>query len=294
MAKVLTQQIIKRWLELVDGTFYMKDVWAEIGIQEPTNKEHLRVILWRMEQAGLVAKLSRDGWYRKIDNRVNVLDWQAADITKTVPLKFPFGIEEHCRIFPKSIIILAGSKNEGKTAFLYDFVKRNMNSFTIDLFNSETGPEQMKERFEPLGIPKPAPFNTYMRYDNFADVLHPEHISVIDYLDLNSEVYLVGTEIDAIFRKLTTGCALIGLQKPPPSFTLLKGKKVALDRDLAYGGGFSAKRAILYISLSAHKLKLVYVKTPAKKTVIPDNMQWSYSFDPNGYFTSISRFFGDE
>ena len=152
----------------------------------------------------------------------------------------------------------------------------------------------MKERFAPLDIPKPAPFNTYERYDTFSDVVHPEHLSVIDYLDLNSEVYLVGTEIDAIFRKLTTGIAIIGLQKPPATVIYGKnGEKKSYSRDLAYGGAFTAKRAVLYISLGQNICKLVYVKTPAQKTLNPDNMMWSYSFDNNGYFTNIQRYYGE-
>ena len=294
MARQLTQEIVEKWLEFVSGTFQMKDIWAEIGIEETENREHLRIILWRIEQKGRIAKLSRDGTYRKVDDKLELLDWQSADTSLIVPLKFPFGIEEYCRIYPKSIIILAGSKNEGKTAFLYNFIKLNMADFLIDLFNSETGPEQMKERFEPLDIPEPAPFNAYMRYDNFADVIHPDHISVIDYLDLNSEVYLVGAEIDAIFRKLKSGVAIIGLQKPPPYATFIKGVKKVIERDLAYGGGFTAKRAVLYISLSNHKLKLVYVKTPAKKNVFPDNIQWTYSFNEQGYFINIQRPCRDE
>lgn len=295
MPKTLTIGLIKEWLALVDGVFDIRQCWAEIGIDTPEGKNHLRVILYRIEHTeGSIVSLG-SGKYRKVDNQLEVMDWQAADTSKTVDLRFPFKLEDYCKIYPKSVIILAGSKNEGKTAFLYDFIVRNMGSFIIDLYNSETGPEQMKERFEPLNVPSPPPFNSYMRYDNFADVINPEHISVIDYLDLNSEVYLVGTEIDNIFRKLTTGCAIIGLQKPPPTVTFTKsGVKKLVDRDLAYGGGFTAKRSVLYISLSSHKLKLVYVKTPANPKIKPDNKQWSYSFNDVGYFSNIHEYYGEE
>ena len=208
---------------------------------------------------------------------------------------FPFGTEEYARLYPKSIVIVAGSKNVGKTAYLYNFIALNMGRFCIDLFNSETGPEQMKERFSPLNIPEPAPFKVYERYDNFADIIHPDHISVIDYLDLNSEVYLVGAEIDAIFRKLVQGIAVIGLQKPPPSITYVKGIKKVIERDLAYGGGFTAKRAALYITMGNNKLKLLYVKTPAKRSVNPNNMSWKFNLsDDRIYFKDIQRYYGEE
>lgn len=168
-----------------------------------------------------------------------------------------------------------------------------MLKYRIDLYNSETGREQMKDRFIDLGIPLDAPFEVRERYDNFADVIKPDRISVIDYLDLNSEFYLAGAEIDAIFRKMTTGIAVIGMQIPPPTTTFIKGVKKVLDRDYAYGGGSTAKRAFLYISMSSHRLKLKHVKKPAQKNVHPENMTWSYDFDENGQFANIQRYYGD-
>uniref|UniRef100_A0A6M3IR03 Uncharacterized protein n=1 Tax=viral metagenome TaxID=1070528 RepID=A0A6M3IR03_9ZZZZ len=293
MPKQLTQQIVLEYLKLVSGTFTARTMCNELNIVTVESKGHLRVILHRLCESGVIAKTNLDGTYRRIDNERKPIDWQSADISKVLPIKLPFGIHEVCKIYPKSIIVVAGSKNEGKTSFLLECVKLNMGRFVIDLYNSETGPEQLKERLMPLDIPEPAPFNTYERYDNFADVIEPDHMAVIDYLDFNSEVYLVGTEIDNIFRKINS-CAIIGLQKPPPSVTYVKGVKKVIERDLAYGGGFTAKRAVLYISLSSHKCKLVYVKTPSNPKAKPNNMTWKYSFDDNGYFTNIQRYYGDD
>lgn len=296
MARELTPAIVKEWLQLVDGIFDVREIWAEIGIETPHGKNHLRVILFRLEHEDppLLANLG-NGKYRKIDTERRVMDWQNADPDNWLPILLPFDIHNYAKIFPKSVIIVAGSKNEGKTSFLLETLKLNAGGcLPVDLYNSETGPEQLKERLTPLHFPNPAPFNAYERYDNFADVIDPDHLSIIDYLDINSESYLVGTEIDAIFRKLRAGMAIIGLQKPPPSVTYIKGVKKVIERDLAYGGGFSAKRAVLYISMSSHKLKLVYVKTPMQPHVNPNNMQWSYTFNGTGYFDKIQRYFGED
>lgn len=294
MPRQLTQSVIEEWVALATGQFHVRDIWGELGIETLENKQHLRVILKRLKEKGIVIPVGRDGTYRKVDSFVEPIDWQSADPKNIVPLKFPFGIEDFCKIYPKSIIIVAGSKNAGKTAFLYNFIYLNMSKFIIDLYNSETGREQMNERFGAFDIPMPAPFNTFERYDNFADVIHSDHISVIDYLDLNSEVYLVGNEIDAIFRKLKS-VAIIGLQKPPPTVTFIKGVKKVIERDLAYGGGFTAKRAILYITMGSKKLKLLYVKTPANPKINPDNMTWTFGFDEDGvHFKDIQRYYGEE
>ena len=289
----LTQAKIEEWLALGSGNFNVRNIWEEIGIDSHEGKHHLHVILDRLEKKGVVVSKGY-GNYRCIDNNAPIINWQLADPNAVIPLKFPFGEHEFVKVFPKSIIIVAGSKNAGKTAYLYNFIKLNMDSFGIDLFNSETSPEQMKERFAPLNIPNPAPFNVYERYDNFADVINPDRISVIDYLDLNSEVYLVGAEIDAIFRKLNN-VAIIGLQKPPPTITFIKGIKKVIERDLAYGGGFTAKRAILYITMGANKLKLLYVKTPKQPKINPNNMCWNFTIAEDGTnFEEIQRYYGEE
>lgn len=295
MSIPLSQSVVEQWVSLAAGKFNVRDIWAEVGIESSEGKQHLRVILSRLVTSNVIARLSNNGDFRIVDKSLSPIQWQEADPNKTLPLLFPFGEEELCKIYPKSIIIVAGSKNAGKTAYLYNVIKLNMEKFVIDLYNSETSPEQMHERFNPLDIPEPAPFAVYERYDNFADVIHPEHISVIDYLDLNSEVYLVGAEIDAIFRKLTTGCAIIGLQKPPPTPVIVKGVKKLIDRDLAYGGGFTAKRAVLYITMGSNKLKLLYVKTPRQPKVNPNNMTWNFRISDDGiHFRDIQRCYGDE
>jgi len=290
----LSQAIIEQWVALTKGQFNVRDIWSEVGIESPEGKDHLRKILSRLEDKGIIRQLDKGfGNYRCVDSKATKIDWEGADPNATVPLLFPFGEHEFVKIFPKSIVIVAGSKQAGKTEYLYEFIKLNKDKYAIDLFNSETGAEQMKERFDSLGITASPSFNVYERYDNYADVIVPDHISVIDYLDLNSEVYLVGAEIDAIFRKLT-GVAVIGLQKPPPSVTFVKGVKKVIERDLAYGGGFTAKRAILYITMGSNKLKLLHVKSPKQKKINPQNMTWSFSFNEDGHFENIQRSYGEE
>ena len=296
MPKQLTQSLIEEWVSLTKGQFNVRDMWNEIGIDSIEGKKHLRTILKRIEDRGIIKQLDRGyGNYRVVDSEAPVMNWRSADSGNIVPLKWPFGVEQYASIYPKNIVIIAGCKQQGKSTFLYNFIKLNMYNYQIDLFNSETGVEQMKDRFLDLGIPEDAPFNVYERYDNFADVIKPDRISVIDYLDMNSEFYLAGAEIDAIFRKETTGIAVIGMQIPPPSVTYVKGVKKVIERDYAYGGGTTAKRAFIYLSMGSHKLKLKHAKKPAQKNVSPENMQWSYDFDSEtGDFINIERYYGEK
>lgn len=287
MPKELSKALILEWLQYAQETFSVENIWQEMGIITPSGKDTLRKILWRLENDDHIISSLGGHRYRKVNYVVEEVDWQSADENSEVNLKFPFELEKLCKVYTKSIIIVAGSTNAGKTALLYNFIALNMHTYAIDLYNSETSPEQMKARFAPLNIPNPAPFKVYQRYDQFADVIKPDHISVIDYLDVNAEFYLVGAEIDKIFRKLTSGVAVIALQKPPAQVSLYKGEKQTLDRDLGYGGGVTAKRAALYLSLSYNKLKLVKVKTPRNPRINPNNKQYIFSLEDGIRFTNI-------
>ena len=295
MAKELSQALIEQWVSLTKGQFNVKDIWQEIGIISPEGKKHLRTILTRLEEREVIKQLQRGfGNYRVIDSEAPIMDWRSADSGNVVPLKWPFGIEKYALIYPGNVVVLAGCKQEGKSTFLYDFIKLNMYEHRIELFNNETGPEQMKDRFTDLGIPNDAPFEVYERYDNFADVVSLGGITVVDYLDRDSEFYLAGAEINDIFHKKTTGIAVIGMQIPPPSVTYVKGVKKVIERDYAYGGGTTAKRAFIYLSMHSHKLKIKHAKKPAQKRVNPENMTWTYQFDEKGQFTNIQPYHGEE
>ena len=290
MPKELTAGVVKEWLSLITGNFEIREIWNELGIESAEGKKHLRVILYRFEEQKLVVSIG-SGKYRKVDNEREKMDWENADPNAFLPIKLPFGLHEHCLIYPKSIIVVVGGKDGGKTAFLLDTLALNCDTFPIDFYNSETGNEQFKKRVAPYNFPNPAPFNTYRRYDNFADVIDPDHFSIIDYLDFNSDVYMVGTEIDRIFRK-TNNIAVIGIQKPPPTKVLVRGEERFIERDLGYGGAFTIKRSVLYVSLSGNRLKVISAKTPSNPTVRLANAQWSYEFDNDGRLTNLQRYYG--
>lgn len=298
MPDKLQFNLVANWVSIATGAFQIENVARELGVITPEGKATLRVYLSRLVSQNVLSRVDgKDGIFRPVNNKLIKMEWWKADTTNTLSLMFPFDINEQAIIYPKSIICVAGSKNSGKTEFLYQFVHLNMVSpYVIDLYNSETGPEQMKVRFSTFNpvIPYPPPFETFERYDNFSDVIKPDHISVIDYMDFNSELYRVGDEIEKIFQKLTTGAVIIGLQKPVSAVTYYKGEPKTIQRDLAYGGAFSAKRSVLYISLESHVCKLVYVKSPANPKVNPNNMQWTYQFDENGHFRNIQRKFGKQ
>jgi len=277
------------FMELTTGWISIRQIRQEMRVVTKEGAAKLRTYLSRMcttengEHPFLERNDKQDGLYRRLE-----LDRKPVDLTRKEAtywdLKWPFGLEDVVRIPTKGIIILAGEKDAGKTAFLSNFVALNMNKHVIDYWTSEIIGDDITERYYAIdpSLPDPLPFNAWERYANYADVIEPDHINVIDYLDTNSDYILVADEINKIFEKLDKGIAVIAMQKPLPSVTYIKGQKKVIQRDMAYGGTPTAKRACLYLSLSQGHIKIVFVKKRANPRIDPRNMQWTFNIDEKG------------
>lgn len=209
--------------------------------------------------------------YRLVDQKLELIDWQDADTEDIVKVLWPLNLHKYIKTYHKSINIIAGAPGAGKTAFVYDFILRNMgHTMGIILFTNDMTAEEIKERMDKadIKVPYPAPFPVYDRADNFGDIIEPDKINVVDYLDLNSEVYLIGDEIEKIYRKLNRGIAVIAIQKKP-------GQLVGI------GGMFSIKRAKLYFSMDSikqdnewlHKLEIAKARGRVERTINPRSIE---------------------
>lgn len=93
---------------------------------------------------------------------------------------------------------------------------------------------------------------------NFADVIRPDCINIIDYTELTEDIYMVADYLKVIHEKLESGIAVVALQKK-------------IGAHLGRGAEFSLEKPRLYLSMDAGKTTIV----KAKNWVKPD-------FNPNG------------
>jgi hypothetical protein len=104
-------------------------------------------------------------------------------------------------------------------------------------------------------------FKPYERSGNFSDVIKPDAINIIDYLEISDTFYNIGGMLTAIYEKLNDGIAIIALQKTP-------------GKDIGRGGSFSVEKPRLYVSISndypGHTAKIIKCKN------------WRTSENPNG------------
>ena len=112
--------------------------------------------------------------------------------------------------------------------------------------------------------------------EHFDDLVrvYPDAVHIIDYLDIESEFYLVGNEVSKILSKLGTGVAIIGLQKPP-------------SRDLPYGGSPAIRKAQAVVILDRSKAKILHAKSRTNSSINPVNKTWTFQYTDKGDVMNI-------
>jgi len=234
------------WVENIDGYFDVNDFYRDLSISTSAEKGAAITAFQRMVEAGILEKHGmKRGVYRLVENQCQVIDYVNA-IDQTIPVKWPMGIEEWVAMYPKNIAIIAGEKDAGKTAMLLNFVRMNMDQYKIHYFSSEMGAIEFKVRlskFADIGITDWT-FFPKERASKFEDVIQPDDINIIDFLEVYDEFYKMGYYIKQIFDKLHNGIAIIAIQKNPGT-------------DYGLGGMRSIEKARLYLSIGHGNIKIV-------------------------------------
>ena len=128
---------------------------------------------------------------------------------------------------------------------------------------NEYKPSKFRRRIEKMdwvnpmkedGSPK---FELIERYEKWADIIRPDNINIIDWINLGDNFYQIGRILEDIQERLKKGIAVISIQKS-------EGKALGL------GGGFSEHLASLYLVLDFEKLTVRKAK------------EWANGPNPNG------------
>jgi hypothetical protein len=162
---------------------------------------------------------------------------------------------------PKNIIMIAGEVNSGKSAYLLNLAAKNMDRMETVYFSSEMGGAELRERLQHFEFPIEAwkKVTFIERASDFYKAIRPEGLNIIDFLEIHDEFYKMGQLIKDIFDKLTTGLAVIAIQKNR-------------GRDEGLGGERSKEKARLYMAIEPGKLKIVKAKNWISSEINPNGM----------------------
>ena len=256
--------LVDEYIDIHRGEpFDLDRICKELKIIERENRKYVAIELSRKVSQGKLEKVSNSHTtlYRYIDNTYKLVNWVDASPLTSLDITFPYGIEDnthfgfdgHVTISPGDIIIVAGVSNMGKTVFALNFLWENMDKYPCFLMGNEYFPAKFKRRISrmtwhnPLkedGTPK---FELAERHDNWKDIIKPNYINIVDWINLDDNFYKIGSVIEGIQSKLVDGIALLLLQKS-------EGKGLGL------GGGFSEHLASLYLTIDFNRLTVRKLK----------------------------------
>jgi hypothetical protein len=261
----ITEQV-KDWVMSSSGLFLTSTVHRELCLSSRALKKQADEAIRRMEIKNIIVKCGdKNGCYRLIEKDAPLIDFLNVNLSEPYPIKWPFGIDEYVDLYPGNVVVVAGAANAGKTAMLLNVVRMNMARFKVEYFSSEMGPEELHlrlKKFDDIAL-KDWTFVARKRSTKFADVIVPDALNIIDYLEVTKDFYEIGGDIKDIFDRLNKGIAIIALQKKTGT-------------DFGRGGEFTLEKPRLYLSMEGGQLKIVKGKNWSNPTINPNNMTWKF------------------
>lgn len=245
--KITTE--LREWIELQTGYFFVTNCYKELHLLQKEQQSAARVVISRLVKEGSLDKHpTESGRYRRVENHAEAIDFLSVS-NSCLDLKWPFEVERLYRAMPKNIVIVAGCPDSGKSAFCLDFVRRNMGKHEIYYFSSEMGAMELRDRLSKFDMPledwKRCKF--LERSSNFADVVRPDAINIIDFLEISNDPWMVGGYLRTIHDKLRNGICIVALQKKR-------------GQELGRGAEFSLEKPRLYLSMESGCIKIIKCK----------------------------------
>jgi hypothetical protein len=258
------------WVKETSGWWSTQELDTDLGFRDTQSKNYRRLIVHRLKEQGIIEPHPTvNKQFRYVDKRLTRLDFKRVSSAGVFSLKWPFGIERHVNLYPGNLVVVAGSQNAGKSALLLNLIKMNMDQFPIVYFSSEMGDVELHERlkmFPNMSIDD-WHFDAHQRSRDFHDVVIPDFVNIIDFLEVSGDFWKVNAMLTAIAEKIGTGVAIVAIQKKEGA-------------PLGRGDSFSLERPRLYLSMDAPlgkgKLTIIKGKSWANPKVNPAGLSMNY------------------
>ncbi len=266
---------IKEWVMHTGGRWWgLDEVDNHFGLRDAVAKENRLQIMQQLKETGVVEQHNTTNKnYRLINKQMEILDYKTPQEQQKLDIRWPLGIEDHVNLYPSNICVVAGSPNAGKTALMLNLVQLNQERYPVHYFSSEMGQPELSGRiamFREDGVDTSAwSMTAYSRSTHFEDVIVPDAINIIDYLELTEAVYVVNNLLTSIANKLGTGIAVVAIQKK-------------IGATLGRGAEFSLERPRLYLSLDQGQMSIAKGKNWAKRGIDPSGLYINYRIE-DGY-----------
>ena len=268
------------WVIKAPGEFCVRDISPKFEYQLIyTEKLEYLVGAGILERVG-----SKRGWYRLRENECEELNYVTAD-EHPVDIWLPLRLSDYANTMPGNIIIIAGAKDSGKSAFCFNVINENEpKGWDIHYFSSEMGAGEIKLRLNkfPYRSIDQWKFKAYSRAGDFSDVVKPgpNSLNIIDFLETFEDFYAVAGKLKAIHNRLKGAVCIVCLQKNP-------------NTDTGLGGYRTLEVCRIALALDKGKAKIVVAKNFRDPLVNPNGWVCNYKLF-NGCEIKPQRIVGDK
>lgn len=266
MTDLSLSKTIEDWILGTNGWFSYKECDDELSIHDSNSKSNRRQVFRRLLDKHVIERHGRDNkLFRFINKDVRVIDFKTKSKRNPLNIKWPFGIEKLFNCYPKNIVVVAGAPNAGKTAFLLNTVHMNQYNFPIFYQSSEMGVDEAQLRLSNFDDMDLEDWNFAMeeRCANFHDVIRPDAINIIDFMEISEDFFIISEMLRKIYENLNDGIAVVALQKN-------KGT------ELGRGGTFGLEKPRLYLSMDNNRLHITKAKNWANPYNNPNGLSLNF------------------
>lgn len=276
----LGQEVYDLILTRGSGLVTLADCYADLNPKSKQEKTAIRVALNRLIGRGILEKADtgRTGMYRIVEGNAELIDIDNADITP-LHVIFPLRVHEFVNIHKGNVVIVAGESNSGKTAMCLNIADMNKDRFPVNYLSSEMqNGTELRIRLDEFQRPTESWKKIRFRFrtDRFPDVIEPNALNIVDYLDegKEGEAYKMTRRIKDISEKVKDGLAVIAIQK-------------SSQKRYGFGGEGTKNAARLYLSITPGKLTIEKGKVWRNKFINPDGMYCNFKLVAGCKFTMV-------
>ncbi len=270
-------QRIEDWIVATTAWWSNEELDRDLGIKTEKDKHNRRMILSRFKAQGRIeAHQKQNKMWRFVNTKKTDILYKNVAPGQIIPITWPLGIEKYVNLHPGNLVVVAGAPESGKTALLLSFIRRNQDKFAIHYFCSEMGEEgeELRDRLDLFGdiAIDDWTFEAHEQSSNFEDVIVPDCINIIDFMELTEEMYTVNTHLTALSHKIGRGLCVVALQKK-------------IGERLGRGQEFSLEKPRLYLSMDKGKITIIKGKSWANRKVDPHNLSCRFKIIDGCKFT---------
>ena len=216
---------IREYLNLIEGgIFTLTDCYNALDVKDAKGKASIRKAIERLCRQRLLEKSgTKGGVYRKPNSSYEVIDLDGS-VPDPLNVELPLRIDQLCNVYNGMTILAEGEKSTGKSAFGIETAWLNRKLFPGKvryMQNGELNKQMLTIRLmlrpqETYPIKKFSESIEFItRHRDWWDIVNPEGLNIIDYIEEHEKKYLIPDYIARIQERLTTGIALIILQRVP-------------------------------------------------------------------------------